>query len=196
MDESKDFSWAEYASGWTHYVDNYYKHVGTRIFNLQLRYWVEARMKFQNLNEANYKVEELLIILNLLCSSLETLAGVNIKPPKDDRTPSLIKMYKETLITDKGWDLPKERPDLFTRLKEMDQFHKNLCKHINISSSRKALLRQINYEKIQDFIETTKNIWLWVLDKKFKRNIPESQLGFLNKIPNWPWQQDFFEWPH
>ena len=177
MDESKDFIWAEYASGWTD-ADSYYRHVGTRIFNLQLRYWVEARMKFQNLYDGNYKVEELLIILNLLCSSLEALAGVNIKPPKDDLTPSLIKMYKVTLITDKGWDLLKEKPNLFDKLIEMDQFHKNLCKHINISSSRKALLRQISYEKTQDFIETTKNIWLWILDKKFKGNIPDSQLEF------------------
>jgi hypothetical protein len=135
-------------------------------------------MKFQNLYDWNYKVEELLLILNLLCSSLEALAGVNIKSPKKDRTPPLLEMYKDTLITDKGWDLPKERPDLFAKLKEMDQFHKNLCKHINISSSRKVLLKQIIYQKIQDFIETTKNIWLWILDKKFKGNIPESQLEF------------------
>jgi len=178
MDESNDFMWAEYASGWTDYVDSYYKHVGTRIFNLQLRYWVEARMKFQNLYEGNYKIEELLIILNLLCSSLETLAGVNIKPPKDDHTPSLIKMYKETLTSDRSWDLPKGKPDLFEKLKEMDRFHKNLCKHINISSSRNALLKQISYEKLQDFVEATKNIWLWILEKKFKGNIPESQIEF------------------
>ena len=87
-------------------------------------------------------------------------------------------MYKETLIKDKGWDLPKERPGLYAKLEEMDRFQKNLCKHINISSSRKTLLKQISYEKIQDFIDATKNIWLWILDKKFNRNIPESQLEF------------------
>jgi len=178
MDESKDFIWAQYGSWCTDYVGAYYEHVGTKIFNLQLRYWIEARMKFQNLYDGNYKVEELLIILNLSCCSLETLAGVNIKPPKKDFTPPLTTMYKETLKADKGWDLLKEKPDLFAKLEEMDQFHKNLCKHINISSSRKALLKQISYEKIQDFIEATKNIWLWILDKKFKGNIPESQLEF------------------
>jgi len=77
MDESNDFIWAEYGSWCMDYVGSYYEHVGTRIFNLQLRYWVEARMKFQNLYSGNHKVEELFIILNLLCSSLETLAGVN-----------------------------------------------------------------------------------------------------------------------
>ena len=77
MDESNDFIWAEYGSWCTDYVGSYYEHVGTRIFNLWLRYWVEARMKFQNLYSGNHKVEELFIILNLLCSSLETLAGVN-----------------------------------------------------------------------------------------------------------------------
>jgi len=178
MDESRDFIWAQYASGWPDYVDSYYKYVGTRIFNLQLRYWAEAQMKFQYLNDGNYKVEELLIILNLLCSSLETLAGVNIKPPKSNHTPPLITMYKDTLIKDRSWDLPKERPDLYTKLDDMDKFHKNLCKHIQISSSRKELLKQISYDKIEAFMEATKKIWLWILDKNFKGNIPESQLEF------------------
>ena len=178
MDESRDFIWAQYGSWCMDHVGSYYELVAKRIFNLQLRYWVEAQMKFQNLYPGNYKVEELLIILNLLCSSLETLAGVNIKPPKSNHTPPLITMYKDTLRKDKACDLPKERPDLFAKLDDMDKFHKNLCKHINISSSRKALLKQISYEEIQDFIEATKNIWLWILDKKFKGNIPESQLEF------------------
>lgn len=178
MDESKRFIWAQYNSGWMQYVSDYYKHVGTKTFNLQLRYWVEALEKYQNLYYGNYKVEELLIILNHLCGSLETLAGVNICPPKDDYTPSLIKMYGEVLKTDRGWDLPKERPDLFVVLEEMDRFHKNLCKHINISSSRKDLLEQISYENIQHYITATRDIWLWILYKKFNGNIPEDQLNF------------------
>jgi hypothetical protein len=180
MNESKDFIWAEYASGWTDYVDSYYKHVGTRIFNLQLRYWVEAQMKFQNLYDENYKVEELLIILNLLCCSLETLAGVNIKPPKKDFAPALIWMYKNTLKSDKGWDLENERPDLFKNLEDMDNYHKRLCKHIHISDSRRDLLKQVNYDNIRRYMNTTRDIWLWILNKKFKGNVPKDQLVFFS----------------
>jgi hypothetical protein len=135
-------------------------------------------MKFQNLYHGNYKVEELLLVLNLLCSSLETLAGVNIRPPKGDHTPPLIKLYEVTLAEDRGWNLIMEKPYLYEKLKAMDIFNKNLCKHISISPTRRALLRQVSYEDIQDFFEVTKNIWLWILDKKFKGNIPTSQLEF------------------
>jgi hypothetical protein len=178
MEESKDFYWAQFSSGNIHYVDDYYRIIEDKIFNLQLRYWVEAREKAQNLYPGNFKVEELLLILNLLCCSLETLAGVNIKPPEKNFTPSLMTMYRCTLKNEKGWNLEQEKPDLFNNLKEMDNLHNKLCKHINISDSRKELLKQISYEKIQGYIDATRNIWLWVLNKGFNGNIPESQLVF------------------
>lgn len=181
MEESKDFYWARYCSGNIHYIDGYYEIMGDNIFNLQLRYWVEAMEKVQNLSSGNFKIEELLLILNLLCCSLETLAGVNIEPPVDNRTPSLMAMYKHTLKSEKGWNLELEKPDLFTSLNEMDHIHKNLCKHINISNSRKDLLKQISYEKVQSYIEVTRNIWLWILNKAFNGNIPEHQLVFFRQ---------------
>jgi len=174
MKESKEFYWAEAASGFIDYVNFYYDLVGTRIFNLHFRYWAEALNKFQQINESNFKVEELLIILNFLCQSLETLAGVSIKPRK--RTPQLLTMYKKSLKDEMGWDMPKERPDLFKNLKDMSKYHNNLCKHINRSDSRKELLSQISYKKIRKYMATTKEIWLWILNKKFNGEIPANQL--------------------
>ena len=181
MEESKDFYWAQYSSGNDCFVGRYYEKMGAKTFNLQLRYWVEALEKDQRLYPGHFKVEELLLILNLLCMSLETLAGVNIKPPTDDYTPPLMTMYRHTLKDEKGWNLELEKPDLFAGLNEMDHLHKNLCKHINISRSRKDLLKKISYEKVQSFIEVTRNIWLWILDKAFKGNIPEHQLVFFHR---------------
>lgn len=175
MKESEEFYWARFASGQIDYVDSYYKIVNDKIFNLQLRYWIEALMKFQNLYDGNFKVEELLLILDLLCHSLETLAGVNINTPTKDRTPPLMILYKKTLKNDKEWDSSQEKPFLFKNLEEMDNFHKNLCKHINRSDSRKELLKQVSYEKIRKYMETTKEIWLWILNKS---NAPKEQLQF------------------
>jgi hypothetical protein len=174
MKESKEFYWAGAASGSTDYVSYYYDFVDTKVFNLQLRYWVEALSKYQQIYEGNFKVEELILILNLLCQSLETLAGVNIKPR--ERTPSLLTMYKKSLKVEKGWDIHGERRDLFNCLEEMVRYHNNLCKHINKSNSRKDLLSQISYEKIRKYLKTTKDIWLWILGKIFSGNIPDNQL--------------------
>ncbi|MDH5467474.1 MAG: hypothetical protein OEY25_08660 [Candidatus Aminicenantes bacterium] len=179
MEESNDeLILAEAASGFIDYKYEYYHEVGKKIVNLQLRYWVEALNRFQKTNEDCNEVEEFILILNLLCSSLETLAGVNINPTPDNYTPPLIKLYEERLIEDKKWNLKLEKPNLFKVLKEMDEYQKNLCKHLQKSHHRKELLKQINYEKIRKYMRTTKEIWLWILDKKFKGNIHRDQLLF------------------
>lgn len=179
MKESDSFSIAQYASGSPAFlVDEYYNLVSDKTFNLQLRYWVEALCKFENLNEGNFKAEELVLVLNSLCNSLETLAGVNIKPTKGDYTPSLTILYSKTLKEQKGWDLIREKPRLFAELQEMIKYHNNICKHLNKSSSRKELLKTIDYKKIQRYMKTTQEIWLWILKKGFKGKIPEEQKIF------------------
>jgi len=175
MKESETFYWAEVASGSEDYVGYYYDFVGDKVFNLQLRYWVEALNKFQQIYDGHFKIEELILIINLLCQSLETLAGVNIKPRK--HTPSILTMYKKSLKDDKGWDLFGERRDLYNSLEEMVIYQNNLSKHINKSSSRKDLLSQISYKKIRDYMKTTRDIWVWILGKKFNANIPDIQLS-------------------
>ena len=144
MKESKDFYVATFASG-LNPVGEYYEYTQDRIFNLQLRYWVEALEKFINLYPGNFKTEELVLILNCLCNSLETLAGVNIKPPKNNRTPSLLNLYRLTLKEQKGWDLESEEPQLLEELKGMAEYHNNICKHLNRSQFRINLLHSINH---------------------------------------------------
>ena len=179
MKESKGFSIAHYASGSPEYlIDDYYHLVKDNIFNLQLRYWIEALCKFENLYQGNFKVEELVLILNLLCNSLETLAGVNINPRKF--TPPLSKLYKETLVDDRKWNLASEEPGLFAELEGMIEYHNNVCKHLNRSSSRKDLLKKIDYKKIKKYMKTTQEIWLWILKKKFKGKKLAEQSEFFN----------------
>ena len=180
MNQDKEFFYiADLSSNQIDYVDGYYEIAKKKkIFNLQLRYWTEALYKFQKIDERNFILEEALLIINCLCNSLEALAGINIKPV--DHTPYLLKLYEETLKKDKGWDFKSDKPRLWERLKEMNGYHTNICKHINKSTSRKEMLKEINYEKIEDYVTVTKEIWLWVLDKAFNGNIPNDQLLFFN----------------
>lgn len=169
------YIFAEFASGFNDYRYPYYKFVGKKVFNLQLRYWVEALNKFQSIYDGDERVEELLLILDMLCHSLEALAGVNIKPPPNNKTASLIVLYGKQK-KGKAWDLKEEKLDLFKELEEMDWFQKNLSKHINKSDSRKEMLKQINYEKIRKYMNVTREIWLWILNKRYRSKIPEDQL--------------------
>lgn len=176
-DEREFFYIAELASGELDYIGDYYETAKKdKIFNLQLRYWAEALAKFQKLYDDNFILDEALIIINCLCGSLETLAGVNIKPV--EHTPSLVRMYEVTLKLDKGWDLKVENADLFEKLKEMDNYHKNICKHINKGNFRREMLGEINYRKIKEYMGVTQEIWLWVLNKAFSNKIPENQIVF------------------
>jgi len=172
-EEVKGFNWAEAASGSSFFLDDYYE---KDLFNPQLYYWIVALDKFKNVNKDNLRLEEALLIINMLCSSLDALAGANINPRV--HTPPLMKLYSETLKSDKGWDLPTDKAKVYKILKEMGDDYKNLTKHLNKSEPRKELLKKINYKKLCEYMDTTKEIWLWVLGKKFKGNIPKDQLHF------------------
>lgn len=179
MEESKDFVMAGFASGQGAFLDYYYGYVNNKIFNLQLRYWVEALEKFNNLTpELNLKKEELVIIINLLCQSLAILAGVNIRPKKN--TPPLMVLFEKELSKEKKWNLISDNPILFNELKEMNTYYNNLSKHLNRSKYRKSLIREINSEKIKKYMYTTQNIWIWFLGKRYKGKIPEEQMIFFN----------------
>jgi hypothetical protein len=172
---------AQFATGEYDFVDDYYSIVKKEnIFNLQLRYWTEARNKFQKLYEDNFILEEAIIIINCLCGSLEALAGVNIIIQPDENTPSLKILYDKTLKEQKVWDLKIEKPDLYRIFEDMDRHHKNICKHLKRSCVRRDMLKEINYKKIEEYMKATKEIWLWILNKANTNNIPENQLKFFN----------------
>ncbi|MBW2046145.1 MAG: hypothetical protein JRI96_14895 [Deltaproteobacteria bacterium] len=187
MKEDIDFMINRFGSGYGK-DGMYYEKVqkDPKSFNLQLRYWIEAVIQFRRLN-GHFAWEEAILILHLLCSSLETLAGVNIKSIKRDRTPFLRELYEKTLKDDYGWDLSLDKEDQYNVLLEMDNYHKNLSKHLNSTKSRRDLLNKflnnVDYQRLCDYMKTTQEIWLWMLEKRFegKNNIEEDQLQFLRE---------------
>jgi len=165
MSHFKDFYSACLASGYYRYIDQYYDiNISTnkpRIVNIQLRYWVEAVEKFYRLDKNQYNentIEEGVFIINLLANSLSVLGGMNVKSEKS-RTPPLLDLYSGD-----AWDLRSERPDLYKALEDLNSDYNKLSKHMN--KSRVELLKDISYEKLQRFMDSTREIWKWVLSKE------------------------------
>ncbi len=158
MKESENFDthWASLASESEQYIESYYEKAGKKIFNLQLRYWVEALIKFEGLDkECNIKLEELLLILNSICNSLLILAGVNFKkPPQNDFIPHLMDLYDQ-------WSLKKDKPELFYELCQMNENYNKLSKHLCKSPPRVKLLNKINYEEIRKYMNISIRISFW-----------------------------------
>ena len=181
MEENFDFMVA--ASGYTYNIESYYEIVkkdrNKKFINIQLRQWIEALRRFEQLDEEDFTIEEAVLTIQSLCSSLETLGGITIETT--DNAPSLIAIFKYTLKKEKGWDLSSEKSNLFALLEEMDNINKNIVKHITKAQSRKELLKTINYNKLREYMRTTKAIWIWMLNKIHKGNISEQQLRFFKK---------------
>lgn len=180
MEENFDLAVAASGSCYDLGTALYYEMVkkDKKFINLQLRQWVEALMKFELMKEEGFNIEEVVLTIQSLCSSLETLAGINIKPIEN--VPSLIALFKDALKKDRGWDLVFEQPKLFAALIEMDKINKNIVKHLSKHVSRQEILKTINYEILREYMSVTKEIWVWMLGKIFKGNIPEEQLRFFN----------------
>ena len=52
----------------------------------------------------------------------------------------------------------------------------------NKSDFKRAMLKEINYKKIEEYMQVTREIWLWVLSKAFNNNIPDDQLYFFKDL--------------
>lgn len=83
---------------------------------------------------------------------------MNVKSEKS-WTPPLLDLYSGD-----AWDLRSERPDLYKALEDLNSDYNKLSKHMN--KSRVELLKDISYEKLQRFMDSTREIWKWVINKE------------------------------
>jgi transposase-like protein len=63
-----------------------------------------------------------------------------------------------------AWDLKKEKSDLYATLEELNKDYTKISKHM--TKSRTELLKDISYEKVKKYFETTRDIWKWVLERE------------------------------
>lgn len=101
----------------------------------------------------------------------------------EPQTPSLWRLYHETLPREKQWNIFLDRNDLESDFNTMVRFQNNLCKHINRSESRQRMLndfaQEVDYQKLQRYMDVTKEIWKWILNKRFNGEVPDKQKCFL-----------------
>ena len=170
--KTPDIYVAHLASGMSAYVSDCYEQVKSKkiLINLQLRYWTEALEKFQELDEEGFIVEEGVLIINLLANSLSTLAGLN-----QDGRHYLMDLYDKD-----NWNLKLEHPEWYEKLGDLNSDYNKLAKHINWD--RVDLLRILNYKKVSEYMDLTQKVWVWVLGKQYKGNIPDDQLYHFRDI--------------
>lgn len=145
---------------WT-YLNAYYSDNSKEaIINMQLRYWVEAVNKFYKLDEEEYNeqtVQEGVMIINLLANSLLCLGGMNYS--SGGHTPALCKLFAGVV-----WDLKTEDPQMFSKLEGLNEVYNNLSKHISIS--KVDMYNDLDYPKLKEYYEVTRDIWKWVMNKE------------------------------
>ena len=90
---------------------------------------------------------------------------------------NLLKFVKSIL----PWKLEKENPDLYSDFLELDNDHKNLCKHYDRSKITK--LDNIKIDNLKKHMETTKEIWKWYMKNANNGTLtPEMEKDFLDNF--------------
>jgi hypothetical protein len=146
--------------------------------NLQLTSWKNAKKIYFKIKGENApKLEEMISVVNHLGNSLTYLFGANYM--EEGHTPSLKKMIDE-ICPKKGLDLKSDNPDLYKRFCELDEVHKSVSKHFSRGKIPEA--KKITKQILNEYMETTRKIWIWFLDKKFEGNIPPEQLTEFGNI--------------
>ncbi|MCG8508148.1 MAG: hypothetical protein MI741_02865, partial [Rhodospirillales bacterium] len=145
-------------TGYRRYIEDFYDDSSEQhVINMQIRYWIEAVEKFNNLPESEYgvgTVEEGILIINLLGNSLLTLGGVNWQG-SSNRVPPLLELY--------GGDpfpLKQERPELFMTLERLNDLYNKLSKHFSLERSK--LFPELTFQELRKLYDATAEIWLFV----------------------------------
>ena len=151
--------------------------------SLQLPHWREANREYDIYNNLIDKRDWSYIkriVLNL-GQCLTDLFGANYtKPINKKKTPSLMD-YINTIYPDEyGWNLKIEEPELYYKLTELDCFHKDLCKHFDRSKISK--LEDTTMEKLNQFMETTREAFIWFMRKKNNGVITDDMIKELQKV--------------
>ncbi|MGF1634787.1 MAG: hypothetical protein ACFCVE_13120 [Phycisphaerae bacterium] len=144
-------------SGYRRYIEDFYSDAsGTRVVNMQIRYWIEAVEKFNNLPESEYDIdtlEEGILIVNLLANSLLTLGGVNWRG--SGQVPPLLRLYDGT-----PFKLKQDRADLYAKLEALNDLYNKLSKHFSLE--RAVIFPELTFNRLRELYDATADIWLYV----------------------------------
>jgi hypothetical protein len=150
----------------------------SEIFNLQLAYWVRAKLAYREIMKSERQQKDLMaLVITDLCLSLATLAGVQCK---GKNIPDLITLWEEIMPVN-GYFLKTNHNNLLEVLKEMNIIYENIGKHFSSYNKREFLVSQyLSKETLKKHFDNTRQIWLWFLGEFHKKkginSIPEDQL--------------------
>lgn len=176
--KNNEYSIANFASTASYSPNQINRNDKYGVINVQLNSWLEAKKKYMLLkNNINYNWGDFIPIIKELGDSLAYLFGINYDC--NMRTPSLKKFISNSL-PQKGWDLKKDEPILFKDFERLDDYYKDISKHLNRLKVDK--INALTVIDISRFMETTRRIWIWYLNKNYNYKIPDEQLIHLKDI--------------
>lgn len=147
-------------SGYRRYIEDFYDYpADKRVVNMQVRYWIEAVEKFNNLPEPEYGIdtlEEGILIVNLLANSLLVLGGVNWRG--SGQVPPLLSLYDGD-----AFPLKAKHPELYAALEKLNRLYSKLSKHFSLE--RAAIYSELAYDEIRRLYRATADIWLFVCNE-------------------------------
>jgi hypothetical protein len=150
------------------------------VINAQIKFWKDAKKEYEEyqklLKQKIIPPEDWSYALSIILKlgiSLTVLFGANYESKPGEFTPAL----KNHILK---WKLEEEDKNLYDEFVELDEFHKNISKHFDIS--KVPILEKTSLDDLNKYMETTRKIWLWFLRKKTNGVIdPEVEKEFTKK---------------
>ncbi len=136
--------------------------------NPQLYLWKRAKEEYNKAKSAgrNLYHDESIFIIILLGNSLAFLFGRSWEGGDGINTPSLKNLVEKKLPTI-GIDLESDDQELYSHFDELNQFYNDCTKHHDMSKENK--IEELNNDRVEKFLETTRCVWIWYLRKKLNQ---------------------------
>ncbi|NQT57425.1 MAG: hypothetical protein HQ557_00440 [Bacteroidetes bacterium] len=145
--------------------------------NPQLFFWMKAKDEYKKAKSEGRKLspDEAIFITNSLGASLSFLFGRSYTGSDNGYTPSLAKLV-EANLSDKDFNLERNDPELYANFNDLNGFYNDCTKHHDRTKIKK--IEDLNDDKVEQFLETTRCIWIWFLLKKLNLESPTDNIAF------------------
>lgn len=149
------------------------------LINKHLKHWKMANLFLKIIKDDSTRINLYIynddVILHLGIG-LEKFLRANID---DDRISSQGNSITKILLNldrYKHWSLKNDDINLYNWLiNEFKVKYESFSKHAT-PKNHKEYIHYIDIDKLNEYMNNIKKIWIWVLNKKFRNNIPEDQL--------------------
>jgi len=152
------------------------------LHNPMMAFWMravmyyEARKQLAQTKGYSLRFDDYALIISDLGQSLYMLFGRHWNDDAKARyakavgttpadTPDLLALL-EKHYPSIGWDLPGERPELWTSLRAfIHEYYQDIVKHFEFNKFQRVL--QLDIGKLSSFMECTRQTWIWFIEKVF-----------------------------